>query len=89
MSRIAKAAAVGFAIAAIGTVLSYAFPNTNTYISLPGYLVAFVLNGGGHESYLGPTGWNVIPIVSNVLIYSLLIYCCLAVRDRLTAHSIG
>jgi hypothetical protein len=82
MSRLARAVLVGGLIAVISTVLLRMFPERNTYLSLPGYLIAFVLNGGDHQRYIGDVGWYVVPPLANFLFYSLVVYAFLSSRGK-------
>jgi hypothetical protein len=46
----AKASLLAIVITAVGLVLLYAFPNADTYVAAPGFIAAFILNGGVHGS---------------------------------------
>jgi hypothetical protein len=54
----------------LGLFLFRFYPNQNTYLFVPGVLVAFVLNGGGHEHtiFAGKLFWPTA-IVANLAIY--------------------
>jgi hypothetical protein len=60
-----------FIFGAILTVLTgiSAFVS-NSVLWAPGFVVAFFINGGGHESHLGRTGMWSIAAVVNFMVYS-------------------
>jgi hypothetical protein len=82
MTRLRRAVLVGGLLAVTSTALLRLFPDKNTYMHLPGYRIAFVLNGGGHERYIGDVGWYVVPPAANFLFYSLIAYAFFALVER-------
>jgi hypothetical protein len=60
---------------------------SNSVLWAPGFVVAFFVNGGGHESHLGMTGiWSIAAVV-NFMIYSAFSWCLILVARRIRRRS--
>ncbi len=77
-----------FILGAILTVLTgiSAFVS-NSVLWAPGFVVAFFINGGAHESHLGSTAlWSIIAIV-NFMFYSAFSWGLLVLARQIRAKS--
>jgi hypothetical protein len=91
MRILTRSLLIGGFIAVIATALLRLFPDRNTYLHIPGYVLAFLINGGEHQRVIGDVGWYVIPPIGNFLFYSLLVYAFLGSRRKVPnkARAVG
>ncbi|HEX7285191.1 MAG TPA: hypothetical protein VF532_03370 [Candidatus Angelobacter sp.] len=78
---------IGAAVTAVAGGLSYFFENLPLFA--PGFVVAFILNGGGHEHRLNTTWVWIVAAVFNLFAYTFLSWIALRIyyRVRKSAES--
>lgn len=76
---------IGAALTAVTGGLSYFFENLPLFA--PGFVVAFILNGGGHEHRLSMTGVWTVAAVSNLLVYTFLSWIALHIYYRVRSSA--
>jgi hypothetical protein len=71
----------GVALTAVAGAITALFPNTVFWA--PGIVVAFFINGGGHESHLSPGWFWSIAAVVNFFPYSMLSWILIVAFQRI------
>jgi hypothetical protein len=75
-----QALGLGAALTAVTGLVSALFPNSPLWT--PGFVVAFVLNGGGHESYLTPGPFWAVVVLGNLVLYSTLSWVVIRIATK-------
>jgi hypothetical protein len=65
---------IGAVVTVLGGGLFYALPNANTYLYVPGCMMAFMANGGGHEMHIRGVAWDITALLFNFVFYSVVSY---------------
>jgi hypothetical protein len=81
-----KAAIWSAGFTALVMTLVFAYPNQPAYLAIPGFIVALVLNGGGHESYLPGNLYFVVAGIGCFVFYWLLFFGILAGISKFRSH---